>query len=74
MALIARVRPSRRAGKVSGDAHVHYCGADAFSFGEGISLQDGDLMVVAWEGFGRPLINPIQIIDEEDRFIAVKEM
>jgi hypothetical protein len=44
-----------------GDAHVHFFGADAFSFGEGIALRDGDVMVVAFEGFGRPLRNPIRV-------------
>lgn len=43
-----------------GDLHVHFYGADAFSFGDGISLQDGDMMVVSWRGFGMPLRNPIQ--------------
>jgi hypothetical protein len=45
----------------AGDAHVHFFGADAFSFGEGIRLQDGDLMVVSFAGFGRPLRNPIRV-------------
>lgn len=40
-----------------GDAHVHFFGADAFSFGAGISLEDGDLMVVSWIDFGRSLAN-----------------
>ncbi|MEZ5276624.1 MAG: AraD1 family protein [Opitutaceae bacterium] len=41
-----------------GDAHIHFFGADAFSFGAGIGLVDGDEMVVSWVGFGRALINP----------------
>lgn len=40
-----------------GDAHVHFFGADAFSFGAGFSLEDGDLMVVSWIDFGRSLAN-----------------
>lgn len=44
-----------------GDVHVHFFGADAFSFGSGVSLEDGDIMVIAWAGFGRPLRNPIRI-------------
>ena len=43
-----------------GDVHVHYYGADAFSFGAGILLQDGDWMQVSFDGFGRPLRNPVQ--------------
>jgi hypothetical protein len=40
-----------------GDVHVHFFGADAFSFGEGVRLEDGDWMVVRWDGFGRALRN-----------------
>ncbi|HXF26860.1 MAG TPA: AraD1 family protein [Bryobacteraceae bacterium] len=47
-----------------GDAHVHFFGADAFSFGEGIALEDGDVMSVSFAGFGRALKNTIRI----DRF------
>lgn len=42
-----------------GDVHVHYFGADAFSFGAGIELKSGDVMCVRFEGFGRPLCNPL---------------
>jgi hypothetical protein len=42
-----------------GDLHVHYVGADAFSFGEGIELQSGDVMRIAFAGFGRALRNPL---------------
>ncbi len=44
-----------------GDAHIHFFGADAFSFGEGIELADGDEMEIELPGFGRPLRNPIKI-------------
>lgn len=54
-----------------GDAHIHFYGADGFSFGEGISLQDGDVMAIAWEGFGRPLRNPLRIDQTKDPFIEV---
>jgi hypothetical protein len=43
-----------------GDAHVHFFGAGAFSFGQ-VTLQDGDVMEVAFEGFGRPLRNELRI-------------
>ncbi len=42
-----------------GDAHVHFFGADAFSFGAGVRAQDGDVAVVSWEGLGRALRNTI---------------
>lgn len=44
-----------------GDVHVHFLGADAFSFSAGIELQDGDVMRVAFDGFGRPLRNRLVI-------------
>src|SRR5260370_35735846 len=53
-----------------GDAHIHFFGADAFSFGDGIQLQDGDVMVVSFENFGRPLRNPIRIESSEQRLVA----
>lgn len=42
-----------------GDVHVHYFGAHSLSFGEGIQLANGDVMQVAFEGYGRPLRNPV---------------
>lgn len=42
-----------------GDLHVHFFGADAFSFGAGIVLQSGDVMRVHFDGFGRALRNPV---------------
>ncbi len=44
-----------------GDVHVHFYGADSLSFGAGLTLQDGDVMVVQFEGFGRPLRNPLSV-------------
>jgi hypothetical protein len=43
-----------------GDAHIHFFGADVFSFGEGVELADGDIMEIELGGFGRPLRNPIR--------------
>jgi hypothetical protein len=44
-----------------GDLHVHYFGAHSLSFGEGIALADGDVMVVQFENFGRALRNPVRV-------------
>lgn len=55
-------------------AHVHYFGADAFSFGQGISLQDGDVMEVEWKGLGRPLRNPVKIIQDKETMLEVQPM
>ncbi|MEP6594542.1 MAG: AraD1 family protein [Ginsengibacter sp.] len=55
-------------------AHVHFFGADAFSFGSGIQLEHGDLMSVQWNGLGRALQNSIKIIKEEDQLVTVKTL
>ena len=57
-----------------GDVHLHFFGADAFSFGAGVALEDGDLMEVAWNECGRPLRNPIHIDRTPPRYIAVKTL
>jgi hypothetical protein len=58
----------------AGDAHIHFFGADAFSFGVGLTLQDGDAMVIAFEGFGRPLRNPIRVERAPEKFVGVETM
>ena len=54
-----------------GDAHIHFFGADAFSFGAGITLQEGDTMVVDFQGFGRPLRNPLAVDKAKDSLVRV---
>jgi hypothetical protein len=44
-----------------GSVHIHFFGADALSFGEGMVLQDRDIVEVRFEGFGRALRNPIHV-------------
>jgi hypothetical protein len=44
-----------------GDAHLHFFGADQFSFRDRVRLDGGDVMEVAFDGFGRPLRNPVQV-------------
>jgi hypothetical protein len=44
-----------------GDVHVHYFGACALSYGDGIRLADGDVMEVSFADFGRALRNPVRI-------------
>lgn len=53
-----------------GDAHVHFFGADAFSFGAGIELQEGDVMEVAFDGMGRALRNPLHIERRKQELVA----
>jgi hypothetical protein len=55
-----------------GDVHVHFFGADAFSFGDGVRLVDGDVMQVRWAGFGRALRNPLRIAGGPDRLVTVR--
>jgi hypothetical protein len=58
-----------------GDVHVHFFGAHSLSFGEGIVLKDGDWMQVSYEGFGRPLRNPIRVESRNrNRHIAVRSL
>ena len=52
-------------------AHVHFLGADAFSFGKGIILDDGDVMQVEWQGMGRALKNTLKIIKDEEKLVKV---
>ena len=55
-----------------GDLHVHFFGADAFSFGEGVRLADGDIMQLQFAGFGRPLRNPVKLSASRDSLVKVR--
>jgi hypothetical protein len=57
-----------------GDVHIHFLGAAAFSFGDGFTLSDGDIMQVSFAGFGRPLRNPIQISAASDTLIRARPL
>ena len=57
-----------------GDVHVHFFGADCLSFGEGIRLADGDVMQIAFDGFGRPLRNAVRVNSEGPKLISVVAM
>lgn len=57
-----------------GDCHIHFFGADAFSFGEGVELQDGDVMEIELSGFGRALRNPIRIDHSKPKLVSVKPL
>jgi len=43
-----------------GDVHVHFFGTDCLSYSDNVRLQDGDVMQVSAEGYGRPLRNPVR--------------
>jgi hypothetical protein len=57
-----------------GSVHVHYFGADAFSFGAGLALHDADVMVVEFDGFGRALRNPIAVDRSPQRVVEVRSL
>jgi hypothetical protein len=55
-----------------GDIHIHFFGADAFSFGDGIRLCDGDIMKIEFTGFGRPLLNPVRVVPHSGALVTAK--
>jgi hypothetical protein len=57
-----------------GDVHIHFFGADMFSFKDRLRLEDGDVMSIAFEGFGRPLRNPIRIDRLKESLVAVRSL
>jgi hypothetical protein len=60
--------------RVPGDAHIHFFGADNFSFRKRLKLEDGDEMVIAFENFGRPLRNTLRIESGEADLVTVKPL
>jgi hypothetical protein len=60
-----KYEPHRR----PGDAHIHFLGAGAFSFGEGITLEDGDYVAIEWSGYGRALRNRIEMEQPGDKVV-----
>jgi hypothetical protein len=54
------------------DLHIHFLGADAFSFGEQIQLREGDVMSVQWEGMGRQLRNTLRVETGGEKLLTVK--
>jgi len=55
----------------AGDVHVHFFGTDCLSFSDRIRLQDGDLMQIAAEGYGRALRNPVRVDRSKDALVEV---
>ena len=58
----------------SGDIHVHFFGADAFSFGDGLTLEQGDVMEVSFSGFGRALRNRLKVCQKPETLVAVETL
>jgi hypothetical protein len=57
-----------------GDVHIHFFGADVFSFGSGVGLLDGDVMELELTGFGRALRNPLRADTTAPQRIAVRPL
>ena len=57
-----------------GDVHVHFYGADSLSFADGIQLEEGDVMIVHFDGFGRPLRNAVSVAARTSEPIRVVAM
>jgi hypothetical protein len=57
-----------------GDLHVHFYGAHSLSFGAGVKVADGDVMTVSFEGFGRPLRNPLRLTAPSTAAVPVSVM
>lgn len=46
--------------RVPGQCHVHYLGGSVSSYGDGVRLENGDVVSVSFDGLGRPLRNGIE--------------
>lgn len=57
-----------------GDVHIHFFGADAFSFGEKLLLENGDVMEVSFPAFGRPLRNSLCIVPKQQTLIRAHSL
>jgi hypothetical protein len=57
-----------------GQVHIHFFGTDCLSFSDQIRLQDGDIMQVAAEGFGRPLRNAVRAARAEPELVKVTQL
>ena len=57
-----------------GDVHVHYYGAHSLSFADGVTLEDGDVMIIHYEGFGRPLRNIVKVASPVSQPITVSSI
>lgn len=55
-----------------GDVHIHFFGADAFSFGDGVALETADVMEVSFPKFGKPLRNPLGFDERPERFTSTR--
>ena len=57
-----------------GSVHVHFYGADALSFGDGVVLGEGDVAEVRFDGYGRPLRNSIHQVATSTEPVRVRTL
>ena len=57
-----------------GDVHIHFFGADAFSFGDGIALEENDVMEVSFPQFGRALRNSLEYSRHSDTLVRARAL
>lgn len=57
-----------------GDVHIHFFGTDCLSFSDDICLQKGDTMEISFEGFGRPLRNPVNVDISQAELVHVRAL
>ncbi len=57
-----------------GDVHIHFFGADAFSFGDGVALSSGDVMEIWFPQFGRALRNPLRVQPGPEKLVSVQAL
>jgi hypothetical protein len=57
-----------------GDLHIHFFGTDCLSFSDGICLVEGDIMEISFEGFGRPLRNPLHLDQASPELVRVRSL
>lgn len=57
-----------------GDVHIHFFGTDCLSFSDNICLEEGDIMEISFEGFGRPLRNPIRVDRSAPELVRVRSL
>jgi hypothetical protein len=57
-----------------GDVHVHFFGAHSLSFGEGFTIDHGDIVSIRFDGFGRPLRNVVRVEPRDARPREVRSL
>jgi hypothetical protein len=55
-----------------GDLHVHFFGAHSLSFGEGIHLQNNDVMMIRFDTMGRALRNTLRVASPQTFPVSVR--